>query len=29
VAAKLADVGKVESSGKLEGKMMTMIVAPK
>jgi translation initiation factor IF-3 len=29
VAAKLADVGKVESSGKLEGKLMTMIVAPK
>jgi translation initiation factor IF-3 len=29
VAAALADVGKVESSGKLEGKLMTMIVAPK
>jgi len=29
VAAALSDVGKVESSGRLEGKMMTMIVAPK
>jgi translation initiation factor IF-3 len=29
VAAALADVGKVESSGRLEGKLMTMIVAPK
>jgi len=29
VAAELSDVGKVESSGRLEGKLMTMIVAPK
>ena len=29
VAAALIDVGKVESSGRLEGKLMTMIVAPK
>src|SRR5687768_18096333 len=29
VAAALSDVGKVESSGRLEGKLMTMIVAPK
>ncbi len=29
VAAELSDVGKVETSGRLEGKMMTMIVAPK
>jgi translation initiation factor IF-3 len=29
VAAALVDVGKVESSGRLEGKLMTMIVAPK
>ena len=29
VASALADVGKVESSGRLEGKLMTMIVAPK
>ena len=29
VAQELADVGKVESAGRLEGKLMTMIVAPK
>lgn len=29
VAADLADVGKVESAGRLEGKLMTMILAPK
>lgn len=29
VAAVLADVGKVETAGRLEGKLMTMIVAPK
>lgn len=29
VAAVLADVGKVETPGRLEGKLMTMIVAPK
>ena len=29
VATALADVGKVESSGRLEGKLMTMILAPK
>ena len=29
VAAALSDIGKVESSGRLEGKLMTMIVAPK
>lgn len=29
VATALADVGKVETAGRLEGKLMTMIVAPK
>ena len=29
VATQLADVGKIESAGKLEGKSMTMILAPK
>jgi len=29
VATSLSDVGKVESSGRLEGKLMTMILAPK
>jgi len=29
VAQELADVGKVETAGRLEGKLMTMIVAPK
>jgi len=29
VAQALADVGKVESEGRLEGKMMTLIIAPK
>jgi translation initiation factor IF-3 len=29
VAHALADVGKVESEGRLEGKMMTMIIGPK
>jgi translation initiation factor IF-3 len=29
VATALADVGKVETSGRLEGKLMTMILAPK
>jgi translation initiation factor IF-3 len=29
VSAELADVGKVESAGRLEGKSMTMIIAPK
>ncbi|HET9455088.1 MAG TPA: translation initiation factor IF-3 [Gemmatimonadaceae bacterium] len=29
VAKGLADVGKVETSGRLEGKLMTMILAPK
>jgi translation initiation factor IF-3 len=29
VATELADVGKVESEGRLEGKSMTMIIAPK
>ena len=29
VAQALVDVGKVESEGRLEGKMMTMILAPK
>jgi translation initiation factor IF-3 len=29
VAKELADVGKVETQGRLEGKMITMIIAPK
>jgi translation initiation factor IF-3 len=29
VATQLADIGKIESAGKLEGKSMTMILAPK
>jgi translation initiation factor IF-3 len=29
VAADLADIGKVESEGRLEGKFMTMIITPK
>src|SRR5262245_60817225 len=29
ISAALTDVGKVESSGRLEGKLMTMIIAPK
>jgi translation initiation factor IF-3 len=29
VATELSDVGKVETSGRLEGKLMTMILAPK
>jgi translation initiation factor IF-3 len=29
VAIALADVGKIESAGRLEGKSMTMILAPK
>ena len=29
VAQALADVGKIESAGRLEGKLMTMILAPK
>jgi translation initiation factor IF-3 len=29
VATTLADVGKVESAGRLEGKSMTMILAPR
>ncbi|MHB1071458.1 MAG: translation initiation factor IF-3 [Gemmatimonadaceae bacterium] len=29
VAAELADVGKIESAGRLEGKSMTMILTPK
>jgi len=29
VATALADVGKVETAGRLEGKLMTMILAPK
>jgi translation initiation factor IF-3 len=29
VAATLADVGKVESDAKLEGRNMTMVLAPK
>jgi translation initiation factor IF-3 len=29
VATHLSDVGKIESSGRLEGKSMTMILAPK
>ena len=29
VATALADVGKIESAGRLEGKSMTMILAPK
>lgn len=29
VATQLADVGKIESAGRLEGKSMTMILAPK
>ena len=29
VAQALADVGKVETAGRLEGKLMTMILAPK
>lgn len=29
VARELADVGKIESAGKLEGKSMTMILTPK
>jgi translation initiation factor IF-3 len=29
VATALTDVGKIESSGRLEGKSITMILAPK
>ena len=29
VAATLIDIGKIESAGRLEGKSMTMIMAPK
>jgi translation initiation factor IF-3 len=29
VAANLADVGKIESDAKLEGRNMTMVIAPK
>jgi translation initiation factor IF-3 len=29
VAASLADVGKIESDPKLEGRNMTMVIAPK
>jgi translation initiation factor IF-3 len=29
VATNLSDVGKIESAGRLEGKSMTMILAPK
>jgi translation initiation factor IF-3 len=29
VSAELADIGKVESAGRLEGKSMTMIIAPR
>jgi translation initiation factor IF-3 len=29
VAQALTDVGKIESSGRLEGKSITMILAPK
>jgi translation initiation factor IF-3 len=29
VATDLSDVGKIESAGRLEGKSMTMILAPK
>jgi translation initiation factor IF-3 len=29
VSTELADVGKVESAGRLEGKSMTMILTPK
>jgi len=29
VATALADIGKIESAGRLEGKSMTMILAPK
>ena len=29
VATELADIGKIESAGRLEGKSMTMILAPK
>jgi translation initiation factor IF-3 len=29
VAAILADVGKIESDAKLEGRNMTMVIAPK
>jgi translation initiation factor IF-3 len=29
VAASLADIGKIESDAKLEGRNMTMVIAPK
>jgi translation initiation factor IF-3 len=29
VAASLADIGKIESDAKLEGRNMTMVLAPK
>jgi translation initiation factor IF-3 len=29
VAANLADIGKIEAEAKLEGRNMTMVIAPK
>jgi translation initiation factor IF-3 len=29
VAASLADIGKIEADAKLEGRNMTMVIAPK